>query len=1153
LKKTGLLFLLPALLAAGSVSYTVDFSPAELTFEKYQGYDVVSLTGQYHTSEPGRPLLPQATYQVLIPPDAEVTGVDVVSSTEEELSGRFRILPAQRPVPFSARSLPPFVEPDGETYRSAALYPDRIADVTKSGCLGGYRLASVSVTPLRYVPRTGKLVLATHVVLKVSYVEQVHPLVTVTPSQQALLGAEAAALVRNPEMLEVWAPRTAEARDGNEVDMIVVTSRGLASSFQPFADWKTKKGYKTLVLGTDSVYARYPGNDNQAKIRNCVIDYWQNRGLKYLVLGGDAEIIPDRKCYLTVEGTTDYIPADMYYADLQYSWDSDHNGYYGEMTDSVDLYHDVYVGRVPADNVNDVATFIKKDTMFEKHPDTTYLKSLILPSEMLFDPYHGKVANNIIASGFPTGWKTAKLEDPPYDATPDSLRRGYEFGHICCHGNYDLFGSILDISQVPSITCGNKTSIINSIACLTGEFDDQECIAEELVNFSGGASVATLCNSRYGYGYPPALGPSELIDIEFYRQLNTRGCFELGPMNALSKDYYHGLSMNQEVWRWCIYELTLFGDPSMPVWTERPAAMSVSYNSSIPTAPQTMRVNVTRAGQPLADARVCLTMGSQVYAVGRTNSLGWIDLFISPTTTGTMNVTVTAHNCRPFEGTCSVVSGSNQPAITFQSLRVSEGGNGRLDPGEAAQLLVTLRNSGNAQATGLNGVLRTTCSHVAIIDSLDSYGTLAAGDSNAGSGYQVLVAPNAPQGTVAEFYVHAAASEGTWEPFFTAVVGEQPDRKVWADHDTGNCILSATSMGSVGTLGPYGEGSGFKYPRNSAYGSLYCASFMAGTDSGYVVDRFYSHPSTTVNDDWRIVDTLQRASPPECGAQEYQAAYDDGNHPRARGLKVEQWSASNKQPAYDDFVIFRFDMWNYGSSPITGLYAGVMADFDVYNVQSNAVRSDTARRLTYMYDPAGMGEPYVGIRLLSPATFANQSAIKNSQYIAPGSMMNEAVKDSFLRGAIRVRNSTSTSNWSEVVSAGPFDVPVNWYQRVAFAFVGGESDAEIKTNSDSAQSWWNRNSGVENSAQAPSLKRRLLEVEPSLARDRVEVSYSLGTPGVFALRVYDLCGKLVATLREGTSAQGRLTWEPRGIGGGVYFVRLEAVSGSETAKIVLQP
>jgi len=96
-------------------------------------------------------------------------------------------------------------------------------------------------------------------------------------------------------------------------------------------------------------------------------------------------------------------------------------------------------------------------------------------------------------------------------------------------------------------------------------------------------------------------------------------------------------------------------------------------------------------------------------------------------------------------------------------------------------------------------------------------------------------------------------------------------------------------------------------------------------------------------------------------------------------------------------------------------------------------------------------------------------------------------------------------------------------------------------------------SGINERMIMPRLRAASLRATPSLARDRVDVSYSLGAPGAFALRVYDLTGQLVTTLREGNEAQGRVTWEPRGLCGGVYFIRLESAAGSETAKVILEP
>ena len=54
----------------------------------------------------------------------------------------------------------------------------------------------------------------------------------------------------------------------------------------------------------------------------------------------------------------------------------------------------VFIGRAPIDNATNVATFFAKDTMYEKHQDTTRLKSALYGSTMLFDPYHGPCSDS---------------------------------------------------------------------------------------------------------------------------------------------------------------------------------------------------------------------------------------------------------------------------------------------------------------------------------------------------------------------------------------------------------------------------------------------------------------------------------------------------------------------------------------------------------------------------------------------------------------------------------------------------------------------------------------------------------------------------------------------------------------------------------------
>lgn len=1050
----GFLFV-PLLAFAGSVSLTLEFRPEQFVFDKADGFDVVALPGEYTTSVPGEPCLPLAVRQVVIPPDAEVTGVAVTDVAWMSLPGEFDVHPCQRPWPFS-QPAPEFVGPDDRTYGSHGTYPTEAVSFTRSGCLGGYRVAGVQVVPLRYVPAVKRLEVATRIRVEVRYEPNRHEVMELAGSQVSLVAEYARTLVANPEDLVRWQPRT-KLTDDWLCDMAVVTSSTLAGAFQPFADWKTKRGIKTVIIKTDSIYAAYPGRDNQEKIRNCVIDYWRNHGLKWLLLGGDAEIVPVRLGRIVCEGNTGNIATDFYYADLQYSWDSNNNNLFGEMTDSVDLFHDIFVGRTPVDNASDVAVFFAKDTMFERYQDTTGLKKLLLGSTMLFSPFHGRVINRMIAEFFPSGWQFVHLEDPASGVYRNAMNQGHQLAHVAAHGSPGTF-SVMSSSEVPSLTNGfTRLNFVNSIACQSGWFDGQECLAEALVKAANGGCVACALNSRYGFGYPPGFGPSEMLDLQFYRHLTNNDAFQFGSLNAMAKDHFQSLTMGQEVWRWCVYSLNLFGDPTLGAWTEKPRGLAVTVPDSALVGPQTFRVTVTSGASPVKDALVCLAKGSETYARGTTNSQGWVELLVGPATAGSMGMSVSAQNSCPYETQIPVRGTAAKPALVLAGYRVVDGdGNGRLDPGETADLYVSIANMGTVPATAVSARLREASSHVTLSDSTSSYGTIAAGATVEGDAFRLSADPATPPGTPVELFCSLAAAQGSWEPWFVTQIGDAPKAKgLWLDHDTGNVILSVTCLGSVGTLGPYREGSGMKYPRDAGYGSLYFTSLACGNSPSYVADRWYGNPSSTYNTDWQVEETLAAVVPPFAAHEEYRASFSDAAHPSPKGLRVSQWSGAVSSPGYRDFVVIEYVLDNQGASALNGLYCGIFSDFDVNNTTSNRVVSDTARRLTYMMQSSS-ANPSVGVTLLSPVVAANQSAIDHVPYVQPGNMMSEAVKDSFLRGAIVQRNSNRSANWSCVVSAGPFNLPPGGRQKVAFAFVGGTTEAGVRAGADSAQSWYDR-------------------------------------------------------------------------------------------------
>jgi hypothetical protein len=1041
-----------ALASTGTTTHTFEFAPADFVFDRVNGFDVVALPGQYTTSEPGQPCLPLAVYNIVIPPDAEVVGVRVTDISTEDLRGEFDIHPCQRPYAFS-KGQADFVEPDPSVYASNTQYPREVASHTRSGSMGGFRLAGIRIFPLVYFPASRKLQLATRLAVEVSIERDVHTPCELDLSQVELMADVVGQTVANPEDIARFAPRTVLTDDWL-CDMAIITSSSLASDWQTYADYKTRHGINTKVVTTDSIYSNCPGRDNQEKIRNCVIDYWQLHGLKWLLLGGDEPVVPVREGRIICEGSTGNIATDLYYADLQYSWDSNNNNLFGEMEDSMDLFYDIFVGRAPVDGADQISNFVAKCTTYSEDPDTAYLKSVLFGSTMLFNPFHGRVINRIIADEFPPGWRFAHLEDPPSGAFRDSMSAGYQLGHVAAHGSQTSF-SVMSISQVSGLTNGHrKLNFTNSIACNSGWFDGYECIAESLFNCRSGGCIATMFNSRYGYGYPPGFGPSEMLDLEFYRYLIKEAGHQFGTLATLCKDHFQSLTMGQEVWRWCVYELNLFGDPSLQVWFERPQQLAVQAPSSVMTGPQVVRVRVTDSYSPVPDARVCLMKGDETYARGWTNSQGWVELLISPTTAGNIDITVNAHNFYPHEATITVTGSTSGPALVFGGLRIDDAdANGRLDPGETADLYLKLANLGASQATSTSAKLRTTCPYLTLSDSTSSFGNIAARDTVEGDAFTVTAQVSTPTGTIAELFFPATASEGNWEAFTTTRIGDMPPpKRLWLDHDTGEVIMSVTTMGSIGTLGPWREGTGLKYPRDAGYGSLYFTSLACANGPDYVVDRWYSQPASSWDTDWRATDTLHPLIPPRAADEEYGCVIDDANHPTPKGLTVSQWSGASWDPRYRDFVVIQYVLTNRGTDPINDLYVGILSDFDVDNQRTNRVYSDTARRLTYMTRSSGFS-PTIGIKLLEPATAANLSAIDSAIYRGSG-MMTEAAKDSFLNGSISDPNPSTAKNWSCVVSAGPIGLPVNGRVRVAFAFVGAESEEDILTHADSAQSWY---------------------------------------------------------------------------------------------------
>ena len=150
------------------VTYTVSFSPDDLSFDTLLGYDVVTLEDSLTTHAVGKPLLPAVNITVALPPAIAVTRVTAVASDAIELPKRCNILPAQPPRTMNQLRLPvSFVEPDPVTYASPEPYPGHLVAFDHQTDLAGQNMARIQVYPLQYTPAMKTLTFHTSITVSI--------------------------------------------------------------------------------------------------------------------------------------------------------------------------------------------------------------------------------------------------------------------------------------------------------------------------------------------------------------------------------------------------------------------------------------------------------------------------------------------------------------------------------------------------------------------------------------------------------------------------------------------------------------------------------------------------------------------------------------------------------------------------------------------------------------------------------------------------------------------------------------------------------------------------------------------------------------------------------------------------------------------------
>ncbi len=365
-----------------SINQKIEFSSPVIG--KDGEYQYVSLKNcNSYIVKPGYPMLPKMVKDIELPFNARDIRVNVDVRGEREYSMERYIIPAPARVRLSDGKL---VEGgiNEKAYRSNSLFPNVSYSYHFGVGLNGHGKRVIhlviDIYPVKYIAGERKIIVADRADIEIKY-------------------------------------RLADEQEVETYDLLIIAPSSFKDALQPLIEHKESIGIPTLLLTTEEIYSSYSGRDEPEKIKYAIKDAIEKYGIKYVLLVGGlkSKIYAKPKDNVNAGVTGWYLPVrysncrywegddpgvitDLYYADIyKYedgkavfdNWDSNGNGIYAEFTpssqDKLDLYPDVYVGRLACRSVKEVQDIVEKIIGYENDEKSWFYRMIGITGDGFLD------------------------------------------------------------------------------------------------------------------------------------------------------------------------------------------------------------------------------------------------------------------------------------------------------------------------------------------------------------------------------------------------------------------------------------------------------------------------------------------------------------------------------------------------------------------------------------------------------------------------------------------------------------------------------------------------------------------------------------------------------------------------------------------------
>jgi hypothetical protein len=569
-------------------SDTIVFSQPVLS--ESENYISIELEGSTSNSwEKNKPTLPVITKTYTFPFGTQIENVEVTfsDSIEQEISKPIMHSPELHI--FSTASVSNN-EKESEivmTYSDIDVYPEnRFGYKTGAGLKGEEHVIylTVHLYPLQYNPSENTIYYSENAVIDYSYIPPQEPVVF-----------------------------------PDEYDFLILAPAEFESALQPLVDHKNNLDppVKTTLVTLEEIPS--VGEDEPESIKYYIKDAIETWGITYVLLVGSwVELedeppesqyakFPMRKAWIDTMPHEDWFPSDLYYADIYNSsmefadWDFDDDGKHAEYRrdlPNMDVHPDVYLGRLPCSNVNEVDTIVEKIIQYKSHNKMTKKILQIGGDSVTGDStYEGEYANEKVLENL-IGYNSLRLwgsSDPKRHAeiTKDSIADGFksnvDFVDFSGHGSWASWathppndedtwippetmispysGFLYVDYDLYMINNGQKYPVVVFTACSNNKFTESEtCIGWKSVNKKGGGGIAAFAESGIGHGP----GRTDFVEhcigwmeVNVFDELfNTKILGQVWS-NCVT-EYYNTfeLELDKEDYK-TMLEFSMFGDPTL--------------------------------------------------------------------------------------------------------------------------------------------------------------------------------------------------------------------------------------------------------------------------------------------------------------------------------------------------------------------------------------------------------------------------------------------------------------------------------------------------------------------------------------------------------------------------------------------------------------